>query len=384
MVVVIPCYDEPELELTLESLRACKAPRVAVEVLVVINAAEGAEAGVAKQNYLSLQRVQALDDSLGDPRFRLHPLYFPKLPPEHSGVGCARKLGMDEAVARFAELERPQGLILSLDADCRVASNYLQAVEANFARHPKSPAAAVYFEHPLDGSHVGIISYELFLRYYVHALRFSGHPHAFHTVGSTIAVRAEAYVKQGGMNRRHAGEDFYFLQKLFALGDFSEVRDTVITPSARLSTRVPFGTGQAVGRMKAIGHMGYPAFAPELFRDLQCLFRRVEQCCELEFQPLPSCAGLSPVLADFLRGLGFDDKMLEIRRNAVSPRTLRQRFYNWFNPFRVLKFANFSTAAAYPKVDVVQAAHDLLQWRGIHAPEYGLELLHVYRKLDSE
>ncbi len=384
MVVVIPCYDEPELHLTLSSLRACKRPQAAVEVLVVINAPEDAATEVVEQNRRALRTVQALDDSLNDPCLRFHPLYFPKLPPEHAGVGCARKLGMDEAVQRFSDLGRADGLILSLDADCRVAANYLQAVESHFVRHPKSPAAAIYFEHPLDESHPGMISYELFLRYYIQALRFSGHPHAFHTVGSTIVVRAEAYVKQGGMNRRRAGEDFYFLQKLFALGGFSEVRDTMVAPSARHSARVPFGTGQAVGRIEASGAIGYPAFAPDIFGDLVDLFRRVEQACEQEFQSLPSPVGLSPVLMDFLNKLGFDDKMQEIRRNAVTPRTLRQRFYNWFNPFRVLKFANFATAAAYPKVDVVDAAHSLLKWRGIEASKDALYLLRIYRKLDLE
>ena len=29
-----------------------------------------------------------------------------------------------------------------------------------------------------------------------------------------MAVRAHAYARQGGMNRRQAGEDFYFMQKL--------------------------------------------------------------------------------------------------------------------------------------------------------------------------
>ncbi len=384
IVVVIPCYNEPDLRLTLDSLQACRSPRAAVEVLVVINAPEDAGTRVLQQNRRSLQTVQDVDRSLGDPRLRLHALYFSELPPELAGVGCARKAGMDEASRRFADLGRPEGLILSLDADCRVAPDYLQAVESHFACNPKSPAGSIYFEHPLDGDCAGIMSYELFLRYYVHALRFSGYPHAFQTVGSAMAVRANAYVKQGGMNRRRAGEDFYFLQKLMALGRFSEVRDTVISPSARRSTRVPFGTGQAIGQIELSGHAGYPAFSPRLFRDLAPLFGRVERACELGFQPLPRWAGLAPVLVDFLRGAGFDDKMLEIRRNAVSPRTLRQRFYNWFNPFRVLKFANFATASAYPKVDVIHAAHQLLQWRGIQAPENGLELLRAYRELDSE
>ena len=40
------------------------------------------------------------------------------------GVGLARKTGMDEAVRRFDIINNPEGVILSLDADCTVEHNY--------------------------------------------------------------------------------------------------------------------------------------------------------------------------------------------------------------------------------------------------------------------
>ena len=38
-----------------------------------------------------------------------------------------------------------------------------------------------------------------------------------------MAVRADAYLRQGGMNRRKAGEDFYFLNKFMVLGGYGEM-----------------------------------------------------------------------------------------------------------------------------------------------------------------
>ena len=93
----------------------------------------------------------------------------------------------------------------------------------------------------------GIAAYELHLRYHVRVQKWIGFPYAFQTIGSAMAVRAWAYVKQGGMNRRHAGEDFYFLQKISWLGPISELSTVTVFPSPRLSGRVPFGTGKAVG-----------------------------------------------------------------------------------------------------------------------------------------
>ena len=45
-------------------------------------------------------------------------------------------------------------------------------------------------------------------------LGFAGSPYAYHSVGSTLAVRAEAYAIVRGVPKRAAGEDFYLLDKL--------------------------------------------------------------------------------------------------------------------------------------------------------------------------
>ena len=61
-----------------------------------------------------------------------------------------------------------------------------------------------------------------------------------------MAVRAHAYARQGGMNRRQAGEDFYFMQKLVDGEQVENIAEATVFPSARLSHRVPFGTGKAL------------------------------------------------------------------------------------------------------------------------------------------
>jgi hypothetical protein len=137
-------------------------------------------------------------------------------------------------------------VIACFDADCTCDPNYLAATENFFQSQPSAPGASIYFEHPLDGENREPIAlYELHLRYYVEALRYAGFPHAYHTIGSSMAARADPYFKQGGMNKRKAGEDFYFLHKIIPLGGFGEINDTRVIPSPRASHRVPFGTGRA-------------------------------------------------------------------------------------------------------------------------------------------
>ena len=73
-------------------------------------------------------------------------------------------------------------------------------------------------------------------------MKYSNLPYSFHTIGSAFALTASAYTRQGGMNRRKAGEDFYFINKLIKGEIFGEINDTKVIPSPRISDRVPFGT----------------------------------------------------------------------------------------------------------------------------------------------
>ena len=175
-----------------------------------------------------------------------------ELPKKHAGVGLARKIGMDEAVDRFEQINNKEGVIVCFDADSKCDSNYLEEVYRSFSDNPEAPGASIYYEHPLKGEgfeediYQGIIQYELFLRYYRQAFKFTRHPQAFHTVGSSMAVKTWAYQKQSGMNKKKAGEDFYFLQKIIQLGNFMEINTTRVIPSPRTSDRVPFGTGRSM------------------------------------------------------------------------------------------------------------------------------------------
>jgi hypothetical protein len=160
-----------------------------------------------------------------------------------SGVGNARKYIMDLA----ADWGTPNSWIAGLDADCMVANNYLTSLDKYFAGGNKA-GASIRFEHvlPKEQAMINAITYyEIHLRYLKLGLQYAGFPFYFHTVGSSMVVSVWAYKKCGGMNKRKAGEDFYFLQKVMLLG-FGEITDTLVLPSARLSYRVPFGTGRAM------------------------------------------------------------------------------------------------------------------------------------------
>lgn len=383
IVVVIPCRDEPAVIRTLASLARCRAPRGAVEVLAVLNASERDGDALRRRHRETLARIEGWGRANARDGFGIHALDFPRLPARHAGVGLARRIGMDAAVARFAAAGNPRGVIASLDADCLVDPSYLAALEEHFAAHPGTRACSVYFEHDLEGPEApwlyrGITDYELFLRYYRHGLAFAGSPFAHYTVGSSMAVRCDAYVRHGGMNRRKAGEDFYFLNKLMAVDGVTELTATRVMPGVRASTRTPFGTGRALGARR--DHPGPPlAYDPRVFRDLRALLGRLEAWADLPagaWRPDPE---LPETVGAFLAANGMVERHAEMRRHAASPASFRKRFFHWFDALRALKFVHHATRTRYPRRPLEDACATLLRWGGAaDAPAAGARALLVH------
>ncbi len=383
MVIVIPCHDEPDAVSSLQALRNCAAPPGSVEVIIVINSSEVASDTVKTRNAETLKAVEEWIREYTDARFRCFALYHPDLPKKHAGVGLARKVGMDEAVRRLEMAGNPQGVIACFDADSNCDTNYLQAIESHFKNNPDSSACSIYYEHPTQGTdfpkevYSSIIQYELYLRYYVHALRFSGFPHAYQTIGSSMAVRADAYQRQGGMNRRKAGEDFYFLHKFIPLGNFTELKTTRVIPSPRPSHRVPFGTGKAIQDMLD-AQSRYMAYHPNVFKDLKVFLEQVSDFYTLNEVDLSDRINSLPdSIRTFLLQYNFYNKWAEIKRNTANLTSFEQRFFRWFNAFIILKYVHDARDRYYPSIPVQEAASWLANKEGSE-----LELLESFRQRD--
>lgn len=402
LVVTIPCHDEPDLLRTLDSLAACALPKRPAAVIVAINSAENAPVEIKQHNAATYTR--AIDWAERNNRLGLsfHILHFPDLRPKHAGVGLARKIAMDEAARRLVAAGRPKGVIACLDADSRVQQNYLQALELFFEQHPACPAAGIYYEHPLEGDefapeiYAAITRYELHLRYYVHALRRAGLPTATQTVGSAMAVRADAYQAQGGMNRRQAGEDFYFLHKFTPLGGFGEITSTTVIPSPRPSHRVPFGTGKAVGEMLA-GNT-FLTYSPMSFVFMNMLFNYIDgwfELCEYYLKrgtPNDSAAldrtlfAIPLVLSSFLKKENFSEKLRELYAHSSGSEAFRKRFFRWFDAFRAMKFVHHVRDHFYPDVPVEEAVLEFMRSAGWTVRQTSIgarELLEEFRAMDK-
>ena len=240
---------------------------VPVSLVCCVNAREDDGVEVRENNrqlIRELQRLQKTEFHDND-FFSMHILdcsrdgfYFS----ENDGVGLARKLALDYALASGAEI------VASLDADCLVSTNYVFCLQKFYEAYKNKTAWAVTgFSHQRNEStsseHKNAMDeYERYLFEHSRFLYEAGSPYYPVALGPTIVATSEAYVQCGGMNTKVAGEDFYFLQSLIKL-DLKKRNDDYVFlacrvfPSERLSDRVLFGTGTALQEIMAGEKKGY-------------------------------------------------------------------------------------------------------------------------------
>jgi hypothetical protein len=390
IIVVIPAYDEPEINKLLDSLAKCREPECKTEVIIVINAPDGATAESLENNTKTISKIESWKRENNNCFFRLFAFMIEHPYIRGWGVGLARKTGMDEAVRRFSSINRPDGVILNLDADCTIEQNYFLAVFNELFKKSDRSACSVYFEHPLSGTDYQesilkyITLYELHLRYYFQGLAYSGFPYVFHTVGSAIAVKALPYIKAGGMNRRQAGEDFYFIQKLVPAGGYFGLNSTTVYPSPRASARVPFGTGASIRKLNADKSSTLLTYNIQAFEELRTFFGLTDAFFESGSGELHEYFNFIPQgLRLFLSEKEWIDKIMEIKNNTSGILSFKKRFFGWFNMFKIVKYLNFVNTDFFEKQPVDIAASELLKIRGlIVESEEPLALLLYYRSLE--
>ncbi|MBN2613241.1 MAG: glycosyltransferase family 2 protein [Bacteroidales bacterium] len=391
-IIVIPCYNEDKLLLTLESLWKCQRPYRKTGVIIVVNSSTEDSGHVLKRNSDTIAEFIDWEKHHQDKSLWFSHIHATALPKKHAGAGLARKIGMDAAVSVFNSSGNSNGVIVSLDADCTCSENYLREIEKGFTENNSAGCAILYFEHPVSGKdfendvYEAVVQYELHLRYHVEYLRYIGYPFAYHTVGSCFALRADAYVKAGGMNRRQAGEDFYFLNKVFAANKIIELNNLTVYPSPRPSDRVVFGTGPVIKRMTGNREKTLLTYNPESYNALKDFIEMIPRFYGQDLSAiLKEIRSLPDAVVSYLLQLNPEGKISEIKQNTGSEAAFIKRFYNWFNPLMVVKYLNFSHMRHYQMVPVMEASHQLIERLGMDSESVSspLETLNILREKQS-
>jgi hypothetical protein len=257
--------------------------------------------------------------------------------PHKEGVGLARKIGCDIALSLYERGTLKSRWLHTTDADAILPDDYFSGADslANYI------AIAHPFRHrlPIDPELArAIYLYELRLQYYVLGLEWAGSPYAFHTLGSCISVAAQSYAAVRGFPRRSGGEDFYLLNKVAKLGAVATNATSTIELEARVSNRVPFGTGPALAKLLASAEpAASPLFYhPHSFHALKTLLENLEVLYlnQTLVEGAPNDANTIGVL----KNLGIEKALAHCVRHSNDFKGWNRHFHQWFDGFRTLKF----------------------------------------------
>lgn len=340
-VVVIPVLGESEnLPSTLQSLAQLPAnQREKLLIILVVNNRASHDEFMKQDNLRVLEWLKA-----GRWQDQLQLAWVDcaspgcELPPKR-GVGLARKIGFDLALTVGLD----EVLLFSLDADTLVEGNYISAaldafdslVDCGFypVRHQESERADLQ---------EAVEAYELYLERYTLGLRSAGSPYAYSVYGSALAFTGEAYALADGMPaKRLAGEDFYFMQNL-AKHLTIKTLDSTVHPSARLSVRTPFGTGQRLLDFINEGSIEKHQYHQVSFEALKELIDSIKTHQTLRSaEEVLSHLSYRPV-ADFLMEEGFESVWTGICQNHARSHANRLKaFHNWFDALKTLRLLHY-------------------------------------------
>ena len=174
------------------------------------------------------------------------------------------------------------------------------------------------------------------------------------------------------MNKRKAGEDFYFLQKLIPLGNFTELKSTKIIPSPRVSDRVPFGTGKAMQNWLDDKKQELLSYNPKSFIDLK-------QFCDEVPNLYVDTSNIPKSIRGFLDTIDFEENLINIKKNSKSAAHFSEVFFKWFNAFKVLKYMHCARDNFYPDIPIFEGANELLEMIGKSKQPNNQQLLLRYR-----
>ncbi|EAQ98301.1 hypothetical protein [Congregibacter litoralis] len=281
--------------------------------------------------------------------------------PQKEGVGLARKIGCDIALALSAGGFVTSPWIHCSDADAILPADYFAAARAVQGDN-KMVALTYPFEHipPADARERRAIAlYEAYLHHYVEGLRKARSPYAFHTIGSCIAVKTDAYALVRGFPRRAAGEDFYLLNKVAKHGSVHTPHCEPLRLSARLSSRVPFGTGPAMARLLSSDQPESVAlfYDPRCFEALAALIRFVEDhgFPGSKVEDLAAQLNNHPELLTAVIHLGLENFLEHAKKQCADQGAFIDQYHQWLDGFRTLKLIN-ALSRRWPKLTAAESA----------------------------
>lgn len=334
-IVVIPALAEYQwIFKTLDSLRSAQ-DYSQVKTVVVINNPRDCSKSIFDNNLMTWEKIKQ-----DYPEVQLIDKFTESqaIPANKHSVGLIRRIGFSQGLKN----QQSPTICFCMDADTLVDTNYFQEVERKYDQSNLAGITVDSWHQLPDDPELreAMVKYELYLRYYYRAVQITGTPYAFWSVGSSLTFISNPYIKVGGFPAKKAGEDFYLLQKLKLHGNIEHIYTTRTYPAARVSSRVPFGTGPALAKYLE-GKINLNQLPdPHLFEEIKKWFDYLQNWSESGFQGRLKFTSLN--LKNFLQQWPVEKIIESCRSNSTTTQSFMNRYFLWFNGLRIRQFINYS------------------------------------------
>lgn len=378
-VVQVPAYGEGDTLFSMLGSVPAGQPGETL-IVVVLNARADSPASTHLANDAARERLAAASSSAstlsedppivayGFPRGRVVLIDRSgpgRYLPAGQGVGLARKIGCDFALALAASGRLQADWLHCTDADVLLPNNYFGQTEA-LAR---SAVAAVYaFRHRFDsGEALGTAGrlYDLKLRYGVLGLAWAGSPYAYQAMGSCLAIRPAAYAEVGGFPKKKSIEDVLVLNELAKTGAIARLAGSAILLEGRVSDRVPVSTGQALKKLseKKRALASFRLDHPLAFAHLSVWLEALEEVARsgnlaraLERLPSNTPFFKTNLLTESLEAMGAWTAVREaVSRLKTEHGALRRGLHGWFDALRTRQLLDLLGKGGLPPLPWRQA-----------------------------
>jgi hypothetical protein len=284
--------------------------------------------------------------------------------PDKQGVGLARKIACDLACRFIQRKILRTSWIHCSDADVTLPAEYFENSHVanldleNHGLSEKNAAILYPFSHVGENNALTAAThlYERSLHHYVNGLTLARSPYAFHTIGSCLAINVRHYAQVRGFPKRAAAEDFYVLNKLAKLGKIQSLKHPRLLIRARLSDRVPFGTGVAAKQilLEDRDENSLPAYHPQVFHELKQLLANLSLLYENKQKTALWMTKNSRFTQHALEVLGVETLFRHLQKQISSEKQWQLQSHLWFDGFRTLKFIH-QLEASFPKIPLIEA-----------------------------
>ena len=263
-----------------------------------------------------------------------------ELPKKYAGVGFARKIGLDLSLT-FCNKNT---ILCNLDADALISKNYLETIK-QFYNKNNSSSAVVNFKHvPSKSNKINqsIKIYEQFLKITSKNLKSANSPYYYHSIGSTITCTSLAYASVGGMSKKIATEDFYFLESLAKYRSVEIIENILVFPSSRISERVYLGTGYRMKQSDSGFDLNKLFFDDSTFIILKKWLLLGKNCKDYKIQIVLSKAkNIDINLPKFLINEKIEFIWEGLQKSSPSNKHFELQFHRWFDALKTLRLLKF-------------------------------------------